>query len=244
MHSGDLFLDGSLHETTPEARLCKFLASSPLGDDAKNLQSRAEVSFEQKAREKGLYPLVGVDEAGRGPLAGPVVAAACILPSHFPQYDELKDSKQLSAKERKRFFSLLTSHPDVRYSVQFVSEKMIDTVNILQATLLAMKRAIMALKKEAPLLVLVDGNTLPSIPYPAHAIIHGDKLCPSISAASILAKVARDAFVSEYDKKWPHFRFSEHKGYGTPYHLEMIERYGILPVHRTSFDPIKSLLNL
>lgn len=218
MHSGDLFPDRAIQETAPE------------------------FSFEKNARERGLSPIIGVDEAGRGPIAGPVFAAACILPSHFPCLAELKDSKQLSAKERERLFHLLTSHPDVRYSIQSVSETTIDSINILQATLLAMKRAIMALK-EVPSLVLVDGNRIPIIPYQAEAIIHGDVLCPSISAASILAKVSRDAFVCRYDKKWPHFRFSEHKGYGTPYHLEMIERYGILPVHRKSFDPIKSLLN-
>lgn len=197
---------------------------------------------EHEARKKGIAPIAGVDEAGRGPLAGPVVAAACILPSHFPHFHELKDSKVLSPEERERLFALLTSYPEVIYSVQAISEKIIDKINILQATLLAMKRALLALKA-APALVLVDGNICPITKYPSQAVVKGDALCPSISAASILAKVTRDALVSKYDKKWPQWRFSDHKGYGTPYHLRMIEEHGILPIHRKSFDPIKTLLN-
>jgi len=200
----------------------------------------APVCFvENEARKNGILLIAGVDEAGRGPLAGPVVAAACILPFNFPHFNELKDSKQLSQKERERIFALLTSYPGVFYSIQSVSEKMIDKINILQATLLAMKRAVMSLKI-SPALVLVDGNMLPTLCYPAQAVVKGDILCPSISAASILAKVTRDSLVTQYDKKWPQWCFSEHKGYGTPYHLHMIEKHGILPVHRKSFDPIKT----
>ena len=196
---------------------------------------------EHIARKKGIDFIAGVDEAGRGPLAGPVVAAACILPSHFPYFDDLKDSKQLSANERERLYALLTSYPDVTYSIQSVSERVIDRINILQATLLAMKKAVMKLGR-VPSLVLVDGNHLPALPYTSESVIKGDITCPSISAASILAKVTRDALVSQYDKRWPNWRFSEHKGYGTRYHLEMIQKYGVLPVHRKSFDPIKTLV--
>jgi ribonuclease HII len=200
------------------------------------------ILLEHEARQQGIRCIAGVDEAGRGPLAGPVVAAACILPAYFPYMSEMKDSKQISPKERERLYALLISHPEVIYSIQVVSEKIIDKKNILQATLLAMKRAVESLKV-SPTLVLVDGNVLPSIKFPAYAIVKGDILCPSISAASILAKVTRDAIVCQYDKKWPEWRFSTHKGYGTPHHLCMIKQHGILPVHRKSFDPIKSMIN-
>ena len=197
---------------------------------------------EKEARKAGFIPLAGVDEAGRSPLAGPVVACACILPSNFP-FSQVKDSKLLSEKERERLFKKLTSFPGVEYAIEMASEKEIDLINILQATLSCMKKAVEALKIQ-PRLVLVDGNCLPTLSYPAKAVIQGDVSCPSISAASILAKVTRDAIVREYDKKWPEWRFSEHKGYGTQYHFEMIRKYGALEVHRRSFEPIKSLLNM
>lgn len=184
--------------------------------------------------------IVGVDEAGRGPLAGPVVACACFLPDNFPK-SQVKDSKQLSEKQRERAFQLLTTFPGVLYAIESVSEQVIDEINILQATLLAMKRAVESISI-IPILVLVDGPILPALSYPAQAIISGDVLCPAISAASILAKVTRDAILRSYDQRWPEWKFSVHKGYGTAYHRMMIETHGILPVHRRSFEPIKSLV--
>lgn len=185
--------------------------------------------------------IAGVDEAGRGPLAGPVTACACILPPDFSHLYALKDSKQLTAKEREYLYQVLTTDPNVFYAVHSVSEEIIDSINILQATLLAMKQAVESLPV-TPDLVLVDGRQIPSISCPAQAIVRGDALHPCISAASIIAKVTRDHYVAEYDSKWPTWRFSVHKGYGTKYHLQMIRQHGILPIHRKSFEPIKSFV--
>lgn len=186
--------------------------------------------------------IVGVDEAGRGPLVGPVVASACFLPDNFP-INQVKDSKQLTEKQRERLYTLLTTFPGVVYAVEIVSEQVIDEINILQATLLAMTRAVESIAC-IPSRVLVDGNVLPALSYPAQAIVSGDSLCPCISAASILAKVTRDAIVRDYDALWPEWQFSKHKGYGTKHHLSMIKKHGILPVHRRSFEPIKSIVSM
>lgn len=184
--------------------------------------------------------VVGVDEAGRGPLAGPVVACACFIPDNFP-ISHVRDSKQLTESQRAKAYHFLATFPGVVWSVESVDEKIIDEINILQATLLAMKRAVESLAL-FPTLVLVDGNILPPLSHPAEAIVSGDALCPVISAASIIAKVTRDTIVRSYDQAWPEWKFSVHKGYGTKYHRSMIEKYGVLPVHRRSFEPIKSLV--
>ncbi|MFN8760976.1 MAG: ribonuclease HII [Burkholderiales bacterium] len=180
----------------------------------------------------------GVDEAGRGPLAGAVVAAAVIL--HLDRaIPGLADSKKLSARKRERL-ALEIKQQAWAWAVAEASVEEIDQLNILQASLLAMKRAVMSLSL-VPDRVLVDGNQLPDLPYSVQAIIGGDASQPSISAASILAKTSRDAALIELDQRYPDYGFAQHKGYPTPQHLQAIRQYGVLPVHRKSFAPVAKL---
>jgi ribonuclease HII len=183
--------------------------------------------------------IAGVDEAGRGPLAGPVVAAAVMLDSKYP-IEGLADSKKLSENQRNRLAVLIKQHA-LSYSIAQASVTEIDELNILQATLLAMQRAVNGLSLQ-PDQVLVDGNRLPKLTIPARAIIKGDSAIKAISAASILAKVTRDAIMVEYHKQYPDFSFHIHKGYGTKQHIAEIEKFGCLDIHRRSFNPVKTLL--
>jgi len=183
--------------------------------------------------------IAGVDEAGRGPLAGPVVAAAVILDPKKP-IKGLADSKLLSEKKREQLFSLIRKCA-LAWTVARARVFEIDQFNILQATLLAMQRAVAALKIE-PCLVLIDGNRCPVLPMEAKAIIDGDALEPAISAASIVAKVVRDRWMKMLDKKYPQYGFAQHKGYATPQHLEMIAQFGPSRIHRQSFSPISEYL--
>lgn len=183
--------------------------------------------------------LAGVDEAGRGPLAGPVVAAAVILDQQV-QLAGLNDSKKLTEQQRNRLAPLIKQHA-LCYAIAHASVAEIDDLNILQATLLAMQRAINGLSV-TPELVLVDGNQLPKITIPAEAIVKGDSLIQAISAASILAKVTRDALMLDYHRQFPNYAFHLHKGYGTKQHLAEINRFGCLEIHRRSFQPVKTLL--
>ena len=188
------------------------------------------------------YPSLsaGCDEAGRGPLAGPVVAAAVILNPARP-IAGLADSKQLSARQREVLAELIKERA-IGWAIGMATVTEIDAINILQATLLAMQRAILALATP-PEKVLVDGNCLPaSLPYPAEAIIRGDQSVPCISAASILAKVHRDALMLELDGRYPAYGFKDHKGYGTRQHLEALAQFGVTPVHRRSFAPVRKCL--
>lgn len=180
----------------------------------------------------------GVDEAGRGPLAGAVVAAAVILHPDRA-IPGLADSKKLSARKRERL-ALEIKQQAWAWAVAEASVEEIDQLNILQASLLAMKRAVMSLSL-VPDRVLVDGNQLPDLPYSVQAIIGGDASQPSISAASILAKTSRDAALIELDQRYPDYGFAQHKGYPTPQHLQAIRQYGVLPVHRKSFVPVAKL---
>ncbi|MCE2984729.1 MAG: ribonuclease HII [Burkholderiales bacterium] len=180
----------------------------------------------------------GVDEAGRGPLAGAVVAAAVILHPDRA-IPGLADSKKLSARKRERL-ALEIKQQAWAWAVAEASVEEIDQLNILQASLLAMKRAVMSLSL-VPDRVLVDGNQLPDLPYSVQAIIGGDASQPSISAASILAKTSRDAALIELDQRYPDYGFAQHKGYPTPQHLQAIRQYGVLPVHRKSFAPVAKL---
>jgi ribonuclease HII len=191
--------------------------------------------LERAAKSAGFLRVAGVDEAGRGPLAGPVVAAACILPSFFflPQMD---DSKALSQKRREEIFKVLTTDPAVVYSVASVDAFIIDQVNILQATLQAMAAAIGLLQMK-PDLVLVDGNKAPQVSIPCQTVIGGDTLSQTIMAAAIIAKVTRDKKMMEYDKQWPEYGFSAHKGYPTKMHREVLQKLGPCPIHRQSFIP-------
>jgi ribonuclease HII len=184
--------------------------------------------------------IAGVDEAGRGPLAGPVLAAAVILDELHP-IKGLADSKKLSARKREQLFDEIRAKA-LCFSVAQASVQEIDTLNILQATLLAMRRAVEGLRL-APKLVLVDGNRLPVLPMRAEAIVKGDALVAAISAASILAKVTRDRWCLEVDALYPAYGFAQHKGYGTAEHLVALQAHGACPVHRTSFRPVTEVLN-
>jgi ribonuclease HII len=179
--------------------------------------------------------IAGVDEAGRGPLAGPVVAAAVILDPQRPIVG-LRDSKLLSAVARERLAAEIRTHA-LAWAVAQADVAEIDALNILQATLLAMRRAVEALAV-APAEALIDGNHCPVLAIRARAIVKGDRTVPAISAASILAKTARDALLVELDARFPGYGFAQHKGYGTPVHLAALERYGPCAAHRRSFAPV------
>lgn len=183
--------------------------------------------------------ICGVDEAGRGPLAGSVYAAAVILPEQHALVG-LNDSKKLTARQRERL-SVEIRQQALAWSIASASVEEIDRYNILQATMLAMKRAIKGLSL-VPDEVLVDGNRLPDIAIPARAIVQGDAKVQAISAASILAKVRRDQEADELDKRYPGYGFAQHKGYGTPQHLAALTKLGATPEHRRSFSPVSMLL--
>ncbi len=183
--------------------------------------------------------IAGVDEAGRGPLAGPVVASAVILDPSRP-IGGLADSKVLSERKRDALFDEIKENA-LSWAIAFATVEEIDELNILQATLLAMQRAVNGLAIQ-PDQVLVDGNQLPKLSMPAQAIIKGDSKVQAISAASILAKVERDRLMVNLDKEYPEFTFRQHKGYGTKQHLNEIDKFGIMPIHRKSFNPIKTML--
>lgn len=194
-------------------------------------------AFEEAARQSGYRVIAGVDEAGRGPLAGPVVAAACILPKGLI-IDGIDDSKKLSAAQRDSHFETLTQNPDIFYGIAVVDAQVIDQINILQATFKAMLIAIDALPQK-PDYVFVDGPFLPSASITGKAVVEGDSLVQSISCASVLAKVTRDRLMREYDVKWPMYGFAKHKGYGTSEHLSAIKEHGPCPIHRMSFSPFR-----
>jgi len=183
--------------------------------------------------------VAGVDEAGRGPLAGPVVAAAVILDDRHPIYG-LADSKKLSAKRREALFDEIRAKA-LCCSIAQASVEEIDTLNILQATLLAMRRAVLGLRLP-PKLVLVDGNRLPVLEIRSEAIVKGDEKVPAISAASILAKVTRDRWCNQYHTEFPQYGFDQHKGYGTAEHLAALRQHGACPQHRKTFRPVREVL--
>jgi len=183
--------------------------------------------------------MAGVDEAGRGPLAGPVVAAAVILDPLQP-IAGLADSKKLTALRRERLYDEIHAKA-LCCAIALATVEEIDRLNILQATLLAMKRAVEGLRLK-PHKVLVDGNRLPTLKILAEAIVKGDALVPAISAASILAKVHRDRWCGEYDQQYPQYGFAGHKGYGTAAHLAALKAHGACPQHRRSFAPVAGVL--
>jgi ribonuclease HII len=183
----------------------------------------------------------GVDEAGRGPLAGPVIAAAVILDDQHP-IQGLMDSKKLSEKRRDELYDDIINH-SLAWAVGRASVEEIDEINILQASLLAMRRAVTNLSM-APDLALIDGNFCPKLNCKAQAIIRGDQTEPAISAASIIAKVTRDREMILLDKKYPGYGFAQHKGYGTAAHLNALESLGVCDIHRRSFAPVAKVLGL
>ncbi len=191
-----------------------------------------DFQYEINAKEKGYKAVCGVDEAGRGPLAGPVFAAAVILPEGC-EIEGLNDSKKISEKKRDLLFDIIKEKA-VSWSVASVDEKVIDEINILQATYLAMRKAVEGLDVPADY-ALIDGNRMPPLSIDGETIIKGDANSPSIAAASILAKVSRDRFMLELCKKYPQYQFEKHKGYGTKLHYEMLAEYGISDCHRRSF---------
>lgn len=193
--------------------------------------------LERDARAQGFSKIAGVDEAGRGPLAGPVVAAACILPDGF-FIDKIDDSKKLSYELREKIFSVLVQHPEIHYGVGVVEAFIIDQINILQATLQAMCIAIASLAQK-PDFVLIDGNRAPPLSIPCRPVVGGDALSQSIMAAAIIAKVTRDRQMVEYDKQYPHYGFAAHKGYPTPEHLKALDKWGPCPLHRQSYKPVQ-----
>jgi len=192
--------------------------------------------FERDLRGRGFGTVAGVDEAGRGPLAGPVVAAAVIFPAGFAD-SRINDSKRLDARRREELVPVITGGA-ISWAVAESFESEIDAINILQATLRAMERAVASLQA-APDYVLVDGSIMPSIPVPGAAVIRGDGRVACIAAASILAKVHRDRLMQAHHEHWPVYGFHRNKGYGTPAHLAALAEHGPCPIHRRSFRPIR-----
>jgi len=188
--------------------------------------------IEEKISAEGYTAICGVDEAGRGPLSGPVCAAAVIMPRGLV-IEGLNDSKKLTAKKREKLFDIVIENA-LAYGIGLASPEEIDTLNILNADMLAMKRAIEALQIPADF-ALVDGNIARDLPIPAMPVIKGDALSYSIAAASILAKVTRDRLCLEDDKNYPEYGFAKHKGYGTKEHMDAVRRLGPSPIHRKSF---------
>lgn len=200
---------------------------------------------ERSLLASGVGVLAGVDEAGRGPLAGPVVAAAVVLPRSWvlegipDQWAGLNDSKQLSEARRERFFEALTTEPGVRFAIAPVDAGVIDAINILQATHRAMNEALAGLGQDVEH-ALVDGRSVRSLRCRQTALVKGDGLSYSIAAASVLAKVTRDRMMLEADSKWPGYGFAVHKGYPTAQHLVALARLGPCPIHRLSFGPLRN----
>lgn len=190
------------------------------------------LEYENTAYADGYEIVCGVDEAGRGPLAGPVYAAAVILPKgHI--IEGVNDSKKLSEKKRDKLFDKVIDECTA-YSVGIATEQEIDEINILQATFLAMRRAVEGLNVK-PDIALVDGNKTPGLDIEQRAIVKGDGKSANIAAASIIAKVSRDRYMLEMAAKYPEYQFEKHKGYGTKLHYEMLEKYGVSPIHRKTF---------
>jgi ribonuclease HII len=202
--------------------------------------------YERQAWAAGFHKVAGVDEAGRGPLAGPVVAGAVLFDADFLQAEErgllagLTDSKKLSASRREHFFAILTANPAVKFGVGHANVAEIDSENILNATHLAMSRALAQLDF-LPDHALVDGLPVPGLPCPSTAIVGGDGLSLSIAAASVIAKVTRDRIMVELDGQYPAYGFSRHKGYGTKEHLEALRLHGPASCHRRSFAPVRQM---
>lgn len=188
--------------------------------------------YENELRQQGFALICGIDEAGRGPLAGPVCAAACVLAAG-PVIEGLNDSKKLSEKKREALYEQITTQA-LAWAVCLVDERTIDEINILQATFRAMRGAVAQLSVR-PELCLVDGNRDPGLGLPTRTVVKGDASCASVAAASILAKVTRDRLMVQYDAKYPGYGFAVHKGYGTKAHYAAIDALGLCPIHRRSF---------
>ena len=201
---------------------------------------KCSFEHERALSGRGFSCVAGIDEAGRGPLAGPVVAAAVVLPGNF-SHKLLTDSKKLSPRTRDHLHAELLANADVRLGVAVVGSQEIDRINILRATHEAMRRAVAALSS-APDHVLIDGLPVRPFPIPQTALVGGDGLSFSIAAASVIAKVTRDRLMIEYDAEFPEYEFARHKGYGTALHLERLRKHGPCEIHRRSFLPVRQAL--
>ena len=191
-----------------------------------------DYTYENAFKTDSIKLICGVDEAGRGPLMGPVVAAACILPEGF-QIEGLNDSKKLTEKRREELFDIIIKNA-ISCSVAIATVEEIEQLNIRNASMLAMNRAVEGLDVSADM-ALIDGNYSNGFKIPTKTVVKGDAIVPSISAASILAKVTRDRMCNEYDVQYPQYGFAKHKGYGTKAHMDAIKKYGPCPIHRPSF---------
>jgi ribonuclease HII len=206
--------------------------------------SASRFKFERELVTRGVALIAGLDEAGRGPLAGPVVAAAVVFPVEWMHQGlprrlyGLNDSKQLTPEERDVYFGALTTHPQVRFGIGIVEVAVIDAINILQATHRAMNEALAQLQP-TPEHTLIDGLAVGAIRLPQTPIIDGDCKSYSIAAASVIAKVTRDRIMIDFDRQYPLYGFAEHKGYATPQHLAALTQHGPCPIHRRSFAPVK-----
>jgi ribonuclease HII len=200
---------------------------------------------EIKLHKAGFNFIAGLDEVGRGPLAGPVLAAAVLLKSGANNLLKgINDSKKISEKQRNYFYDILINNENIEWGIGIVSEKIIDKINILEATKLAMRRAVEQLQKKVGGKIdylVIDGNFKINSDIPQKSFIKGDQKVLSISVASIIAKVSRDKIMEKIDKKYPKYKFCNHKGYGTSLHFEMIEKYGPCPIHRLSFFPFSKV---
>ena len=197
---------------------------------------------EKRLWKKGFKRIACLDEAGRGPLAGPVVACATLfqqIPNHEFQTPKIKDSKKLTKKKREEFYKILTKHPNIRWGTGMVSEKVIDKINILEATKLAMEKAIKKLRKKPDFLIL-DGKMRLNLSIPQKSIVKADEKVFSCCAAGIIAKVTRDRIMQRLHKKYPRYRFNQHKGYPTKYHFRMLKKYGPCKIHRKTFWPVRA----
>jgi ribonuclease HII len=197
---------------------------------------RCGFRYEKKLRATGLAQIAGIDEAGRGALAGPVVAAAVVLPEKF-RHRRLNDSKQLAPELREEIYSELVSNRNVRWTVGVIDSIEIDRINILRASHRAMRLAITALM-DPPDHVLIDGLPVVPFPFPQTAIVDGDCISLSIAAASVIAKVTRDRMMRDFCAEFPQYCFDQHKGYGTELHLLRLHEFGPCPIHRRSFEPV------
>ena len=197
------------------------------------------LAFEKELYKEGYTLICGTDEAGRGPLVGPVVAGAVILPLNY-HLDGLTDSKKLSEKKREKFFEIIRQDA-IAYGIGIVDAKTIDEINIYEASRLAMKKAIADLKVK-PDYILTDAMPILDMDVPVKPIIHGDGLSITIAAASVLAKVTRDHYMYELDKKYPEYEFKKHKGYPTKRHLELIKKYGVTTDYRFTYKPVKNIV--
>ncbi len=198
-----------------------------------------DLKLEEELLGQGVFPVAGIDEAGRGPLAGPVAAAAVVLPAGF-RHELLDDSKKLSENRREILYGEITTNPAICWAMSFGEVDEIDEVNILRATHAAMGRAALGLSSH-PSFCLIDGRDVPQFPFPSRGVVKGDGISLSIAAASIIAKVSRDRRMRELAEEFPVYGFEKHKGYGTKVHLEALREHGPCREHRRFFAPVAKL---